>query len=107
MPVEACSEKSPLSSVGMPQAYSITSSPRCTSPSASEKTLPCSSVRSAARSSRRWWKSSRILKKSSCRRDSETWRQLTSASLAVCTARSISSTDAKSTSFVWTPRAGL
>ena len=43
MPVEACSENSPLSSVGRPQQYSITSSPRATSPIASEKTLPCSS----------------------------------------------------------------
>ena len=39
MPVEACSEKPPLSSVGMPQQNSITSSPRATSPSASESDL--------------------------------------------------------------------
>ena len=32
IPVEACSEKWPRSKVGMPQACSITSSPRCTSP---------------------------------------------------------------------------
>ena len=51
-PVEACSEYEPLSSVGIPQTYSITSIPRCTSPSASESTLPCSAVSSFARSSR-------------------------------------------------------
>src|SRR5438045_7153787 len=34
MPVDACSEYSDLSSVGSPQQYSITSSPRVTSPSA-------------------------------------------------------------------------
>ena len=41
--VEAWSEYSPLSSCGIPQANSITSRPRCTSPAASESTLPCSS----------------------------------------------------------------
>ena len=42
----------PLSSVGMPQQNSITSSPRATSPIASESTLPCSAVSSRASSSR-------------------------------------------------------
>ncbi len=42
-PVETWSENSPLSSVGMPQANSMTSRPRCTSPAASDSTLPCSS----------------------------------------------------------------
>src|SRR5439155_20470917 len=45
MPVDACSEKPPFSSSGIPQQYSITSRPRATSPIASDKTLPCSSVR--------------------------------------------------------------
>ena len=44
MPVEACSEYSLFRSVGMPQQNSITSSPRVTSPIASESTLPCSAV---------------------------------------------------------------
>src|SRR5918912_1190950 len=35
MPVDACSVKPPLSSVGSPQQNSITSSPRVTSPNAS------------------------------------------------------------------------
>ena len=70
--VEACSEKCPRSSVGIPQACSITSSPRCTSPFASDSTLPCSSVRIRAMSSSRSWTSSRIRNMSSCARESET-----------------------------------
>ncbi len=50
-PVETCSENSPLSSVGIPHANSITSRPRVTSPIASESTLPCSATRSLAISS--------------------------------------------------------
>ena len=50
--VDACSEKPPFSSCGMPQQNSITSSPRVTSPVASESTLPCSAVSKRARSSR-------------------------------------------------------
>ena len=42
-PRETWSENSPLSSEGMPQANSMTSRPRCTSPAASDSTLPCSS----------------------------------------------------------------
>jgi hypothetical protein len=42
--VETWSEYSPLSRLGIPQANSTTSRPRCTSPSASLSTLPCSSV---------------------------------------------------------------
>ena len=38
-PVETWSENSPLSSVGMPQANSMTSRPRCTSPAASDEHL--------------------------------------------------------------------
>src|SRR5579863_9430205 len=37
-------EYSPLSNSGAPQAYSMFSMPRCTSPMASLSTLPCSSV---------------------------------------------------------------
>ena len=47
-PVETPSEKPPLSRCGMPHANSTTSRPRVTSPSASESTLPCSAVMSAA-----------------------------------------------------------
>ena len=97
IPVEACSENEPLSRVGIPQQNSITSSPRVTSPIASESTLPCSAVSRRARSSLWAEKSSRIRKKSSARRASDTDRQAGNAALAACTAASISSTDAKST----------
>src|SRR5205814_10031617 len=49
-PVDTWSEKEPLSSCGMPQANSTTSRPRCTSPRASDSTLPCSSETIPARS---------------------------------------------------------
>ena len=107
MPVEACSEKPPFSSSGIPQQYSITSRPRATSPIASDKTLPCSSVRMRPISSRRWSTRSRILKRSAVRLDSDIARQAGNASFAACTARSTSPAVAKSTAPVWTPRAGL
>ena len=44
MPVPTASVYSPFSRCGMPQANSTTSRPRCTSPSASDSTLPCSAV---------------------------------------------------------------
>ena len=47
-PVPTSSVNSPLSSCGMPVANSTTSLPRCTSPAASEATLPCSDVITAA-----------------------------------------------------------
>lgn len=55
--LETWVDSSPLSWVVMPQASSTISRPRATSPSASECTLPCSAVISAAISSR--WESSR------------------------------------------------
>ena len=54
--LETWVDSSPLSWVVMPQASSTISRPRATSPSASECTLPCSAVISAAISSR--WASS-------------------------------------------------
>ena len=107
IPVEACSEKLPLSSVGIPQQNSITSSPRATSPSASEVTLPCSSVSSRARSARWSSKSRWMRKKSSARRESESARHAGNAAFAAWTARSTSSADAKSTAPVCAPVAGL
>ena len=52
MPAPTLSVKSPRSRCGMPQANSTTSRPRMTSPRASDRTLPCSSVMSRASSSR-------------------------------------------------------
>ena len=50
-PPETCGVFSPLSRCPSPQANSITSRPRVTSPRASASTLPCSRVISAASSS--------------------------------------------------------
>ena len=52
MPVPTASVNSPFSRCGMPQANSTTSRPRCTSPSASDSTLPCSAVMMAESSLR-------------------------------------------------------
>ena len=71
----------------MPQAYSITSRPRVTSPSASESTLPCSAVRIRATSSRRSCTSSRIVKSSSARFASDTARHFGKAAFAACDRR--------------------
>ena len=46
-------------------------------------------------------------KKSSARLESDQWRQVAWAAVAVATARSISSTDANATSPVCSPVAGL
>ena len=51
IPVPTFSVKSPRSRCGIPQANSTISSPRITSPRASDSTLPCSSVISLASSS--------------------------------------------------------
>src|SRR6266516_4429440 len=73
----------------MPQANSITSSPRCTSPRASESTLPCSSETIAARSSIRSWTSCRKANSTAVRRDSDEFPHssyaLAAASTALCT----------------------
>ena len=106
-PVETFSENPPLSRCGIPHANSITSSPRATSPCASESTLPCSSVRSAAISSR--CSSSELAEREhDLRRCRERVRAPRgNAALAAATARSTSSTSAKSTSPVCSPVAGL
>ena len=107
IPVAACSECAPLRSVGIPHTNSMTSIPRCTSPSASERTLPCSAVSSRARSSRCSSKRSWMRKKRSARLDSDHDRHSGKVDLAVATARSISSTLAKATSPDCSPVAGL
>jgi len=107
IPVEACSEYSPFSRWGIPHANSTTSRPRATSPSASERTLPCSRVRNRAMSSRWSSKSARMRKKISARRESDVARQAGNAALATATAAATSSTEAKSTAPVCAPVAGL
>ncbi len=59
---------SPLSSSGAPQAYSTFSMPRCSSPTASSRVLPCSSLISAAILS--------LLASSSCLKRNMTWARL-------------------------------
>jgi hypothetical protein len=90
----------------MPQANSATSRPRVTSPAASDATLPCSEVISAAMSSLRAFTSSRNANKTSDRLDSEVRRQLPSAPRAASTAASTSAAVAKSTVPVTSPVAG-
>ena len=52
-PPATCGEKSPFSSSGTPHANSMHSRPRCTSPAASARVLPCWAVMTAASSSSR------------------------------------------------------
>ena len=91
----------------MPHANSRFSRPRAISPSASDGTLPCSAVSSAAISLR--WASTRfrIRNMTSVRFDSDVARQAGKAALAAATAAATSSTDAKSTYFVTLPGRGV
>ncbi len=91
----------------MPQQNSITSSPRVTSPIASDSTLPCSAVRYLAISSRRSCTSSRIANRISARFAIESARHAGNAAFAAWTARSTSSAVAKSTAPDCWPVAGL
>ena len=91
----------------MPVANSMFSSPRATSPIASDSTLPCCSVMSRAMSLRCSCIASRIRNKMSARLDNDVRRQPANASFAVATAASTSSALAKSTSCVCAPVAGL
>src|SRR5918996_2606426 len=107
MPVETCSLNAPWSRWGMPVAYSTFSSPRCTSPTASESTLPCCNVIARAMSVLRSSRSSRMRKNTSARLESDVARQPGSASFAASTAFETSCGVAKSTSCVCSPVAGL
>ena len=89
-PLETFSENPPLSRWGMPQAKSTTSSPLATSPAASEATLPCSAVMSAASSAWRDRTSSRKANMTPARLTSDVSRQPGSAALAADTAASTS-----------------
>ncbi len=105
-PPEAWSEYSPLSRVGSPQANSTTSSPRCTSPRASDSTLPCSAEITSASSSTRAFTSSRKANITFVRALSEDCDQLANAARATPTACSTSAADASSTSADCSPVAG-
>ena len=91
----------------MPQANSTTSSPRATSPAASETTLPCSELTSAASSPCRARSSSRKANITLARLTSEVSRQPGSAAAAAAAAAATSPRPAKSTVPVTCPVAGL
>ena len=90
----------------MPQANSTTSRPRCTSPRASESTLPCSSVISSASSSEWRLTSSRKANRIFARLLSELCDQSAKAASATCTASATSAADASATSACCWPVAG-
>ena len=90
----------------MPHANSTTSRPRCTSPSASESTLPCSAVMIAASSPLRSLSSSRKANRIVARLVSEVFPHSANAALAAATASSMTSGVAKSTRPVRAPVAG-
>ena len=100
-PVDTCSENPPFMRLGMPQANSMFSSPRATSPAASESTLPCWLVTMRGELGLAVLvSSSRMRNRMSARLDSEVARQAGNASAAAATAASTSSVVAKSTSCV-------
>src|SRR2546423_7163370 len=106
-PVDAWSEKEPLSSCGMPQANSTTSRPRCTSPRASESTLPCSWEMMRARSLTRALTSSRNANMTLVRVDSDACDHSSNAAFAVRTASSTSAAGARAPRACCSPVAGL
>jgi hypothetical protein len=106
-PVEACSLKPPLIRCGTPHANSMFSSPRATSPIASDSTLPCSAVIREAISLRLASISSRRRNITSARFDRLAPRHAGKAAFAAATAASTSATDASPTSLDCSPLAGL
>ncbi len=107
IPVEICSEYSPLSRCGMPVANSTTSSPRTTSPLASSKTLPCSRVISRASASWFFSSSSLNLNITRARRSAGVSAQAGNAAFAACTAASTVDASPRRTRPVTSPVAGL
>ncbi len=105
-PVETPSLNPPLSRCGMPQANSTISRPRCTSPAASESTLPCSAVMAAAISPLRWESSSRAAKSTFCRAAREDVRHAVAALTAEATTWSTSARLARRTRACCSPVAG-
>lgn len=91
----------------MLQANSMTSRPRCTSPNASSTVLPCSEVNTSAISRRRDATSSRKANMMFCLWVRDEYLQVSKASRAAATTVSTSETEAKATSPVCSPVAGL
>jgi hypothetical protein len=90
----------------MPQANSTTSSPRATSPAASEATLPCSELTSPASSAVCCTSSSRNRNKIAVRRARDIPRQPGNALAAAATASPTTAAEAKSTVPATWPVAG-
>src|SRR6476661_4056430 len=91
----------------MPQANSATSRPRVTSPTASDSTLPCSAVMRAPISSLRALSSSRKAKSTWARLASDASAHDSQAAAADFTASSTRDAEARSSTPVCSPVAGL
>ena len=91
----------------MPQANSTTSNPRCTSPSASDSTLPCCSVMMALISLRSRSSNSFSLNMTRARRSGGVLAQAGHAAAAAATALFTSSAPANATRADNSPEAGL
>ena len=107
MPVPTASVYSPFSRCGMPQANSTTSRPRCTSPSASDSTLPCSAVMIAESSRRSRSSSSFSLNMTRARRSGGVAAQAGQAAAAAAAALFTSAVSASATRPETSPAAGL
>ena len=107
IPLDTCSVKSPFSSCGIPQANSTTSMPRVTSPCASENTLPCSPVMSAASASRCSFSSARNRASTRARRTGGVSAHERHAACALATAARTSAALASATSRATAPVVGL
>jgi hypothetical protein len=107
IPVPTWSVYSPFSRCGMPQANSTTSRPRCTSPSASDSTLPCSPVIISDISRRSRSSRSFSLNITRARRSGGVAAQAGQAAFAAATVLSTSDASAIATFAVTSPEAGL
>ena len=107
IPVLTWSVKSPFKSCGMPQANSMMSIPRETSPCASVNTLPCSAVIRCASLSLFKFTSSKNLNITRARRSGGRSAHAGKAACALATAASTSAALASATSPVTAPVAGL
>ena len=106
-PVPTFSENSPFMKVGAATAYSTTSSPRVTSPSASSWVLPCSAARVRASSSARSHRIALNRSRMRARRSTGVLAQAGKAALAAATAVSTSAVEASATLRSDSPVAGL
>src|SRR5258706_14598236 len=97
----------PMIMLGMPQANSTPSMPRCTEARASTSVLPCSRVTSRASSSNRWLSNSRKRKSTRQRSTTGVADQAGSAAAAARTTSSTSALSARGTVAMTWPVEGL